>query len=83
MIVRDSFPRGSKDYAFGATVAFKVGWMSDGKLTLVALTDGMTLVFRDMEALLKHLNEDEDGFRPIEPGELVEIIKTQGNRFST
>lgn len=84
MIVRDSFPRGSKDYQFGASVAYKVGWLVGSKstrYTLVALTDGMTIVFDGIKNLIDYLNNDEEGFRPLEPAELVEIIKTQGNRF--
>ena len=84
VVVRDSFTRGSKAYEFGASVAYKVGWVSgitSTQFSLVALTDGMTTLFGGIQKLVDHLNNDECGFRPLEPDELVEIIKTQGSRF--
>lgn len=83
IVVRDSFTRGSKDYEFAASVAYKVGYLPQhpDQFTLTALTDGMTLVFATLDKLVDHLNTDSEGFRPLENGELLKVIETQGNRF--
>lgn len=84
LIVRDSFPRGSKDYAFGISVAYKIGYVltqTENNAALISLSDGMVIGFESKRALVEHLNADEEGFRVLEIEEYVEMVRAQGSRF--
>jgi hypothetical protein len=86
MVIRNSFPENSKDYSFGATVSYKIGWMSSARsvgniIMLVSLADGMCLRFDSEQALCDHLNNDSEGYRPMSKVEIARIMETQGNRF--
>lgn len=84
-VIRDSFKRGrSKDFRFASSVAYKLCYWNEPDKTslfLASLTDGMLIQFVDLEAVCRYLNEDEEGFRPLEPDELVEVVRATGNRF--
>lgn len=84
MVVRDSFPRGSKAYEFGMSVAYKIGYIvtnTENATALISLSDGMVIGFKSKAAMVDHLNKDEAGFRVLEIEEYVEMVRAQGSRF--
>lgn len=82
MIIRNSFKPHSNDYAFGITVAYKVGWLVANKdILLISLADGMVKAFESVNALCKYLNEDEFGYRPMTKEEIHSILVSHGSRF--
>ena len=85
MIIRDSFPVNCKDYEFGASVAYKVGWMNSSSAknekVLISLQDGMILRFASEQEICDHLNADTYGFRPMSKKEIKKILGIVGNRF--
>ncbi len=86
MVVRNSFPVGCKDYSFGATVSYKVGYRfgEAGKgndIYLISMADGMCIKHESKQALCDHLNNDISGFRPMTDDEITNIMLSQHNRF--
>lgn len=83
MIIRNSFKPGSTDYAFGITVAYKMGWLigNPTHVLLISLADGTCKPFKSINDLCKYLNEDEFGFRPMSKEEIHSILVTHGSRF--
>ena len=90
-IVRESSPKGSTDLGFKRTVCFKLGFCSQIETGLYGdkgswgyisfLTDGWYCHLGSKEAVLKVLNEDEYGFRPLTKEEYIELINSTNQGF--
>jgi hypothetical protein len=84
MVVRNSSPPGSADIAFLASVAYKIGWITQSgpnKIARVSLTDGMIITYESEIALCAMLNDDPCGFRPMTQKEIHAVTSYVGNRF--
>ena len=84
MIARNSSPPGSADISFLASVAYKIGWITQSgpnKIARVALTDGMIITYASEIALCAMLNDDPCGFRPMTNEEITAVAAYVGNRF--
>lgn len=85
MVVRQTASRDCQDVSFLASVSYKVGWASAGAgknlAILVSLTDGMCCRFASLDLLVKHLNKDAAGYRPMTKTEITQVMSYVGNRF--
>ncbi|MDE2104488.1 MAG: hypothetical protein KGL39_45050 [Patescibacteria group bacterium] len=84
LVIRNSSTRGSKDYGFAVTVAYKVGYLPGREkqsVLLVALSDGMATRFDSKQQLCDFLNADSEGFRPMSTSEIRNVLAFQGARF--
>ena len=77
-----------KSRSISITQVYKIGYMfvdanSPYKTLSIAMSDGMCVAYDNVEALCKALNEDEIGYRPMTSEEIADVMKEQGNRFST
>lgn len=84
MIIRNSYKIGNSNTGFGASVAYKIGYIvgvERNKRCKISLSDGLVMVYDSTEDLCNALNNDQYGFRPMTQNEISTILGEQGNRF--
>lgn len=83
MIIRNSSPKGSKDYSYASTVCYKIGYKAGGNdLFMFAMNDGLVMkIFEDEKELCDYLNADPVGYRPMTRQDVINIISVEGGRF--
>lgn len=84
-VIRQSSPKGSKDLMFASTVCYKVAYTNNNTEKPYGLcnftTDGWYYPIGDKKAICDHLNNDRDGFRPLQKEELIEILQNSLTGF--
>ena len=93
-IVRCSYD--GEDHQFGASVAYKIGYIGSGvvasaglrsgfgqTILKISLADGMALEYASKEELCNALNNDSIGYRPLEESKLLVLVAMVGNRFES
>jgi hypothetical protein len=76
-MVRQDAPVKIKEPRNGViTVTYMIGYMPESPEApiLISLADGLVLKFKCRESFLKNINNDEHGYRPITPEELVSVL---------
>ena len=75
-IIRESSTDVSKNVGFACSVTYKLCWnVGDPKWSLVAMTDGMIGGMLNDEEMLKRLNDDRFGYRPLTYTEILSIVE--------
>ena len=74
-IIRESSRTGTQDIGFATSVSYKLCWNPIGpKWCLVAMNDGMISKALSQEDMLKRLNEDKFGYRPMTHAEILNVV---------